>query len=94
MSGTRAKLWRISSTAIFLAGLGLRAADVPQAEISNGIVKAKIYLPDATRGYYRGVRFDWAGVVPSLTYQGHEFFGKWFDKYDPFLHDAIMGPVE
>jgi hypothetical protein len=70
------------------------AAEVPQTVISNGVVKARVYLPDAERGYYRGVRFDWAGVVASLTYQGHEFFGQWFQKYDPLLHDAIMGPVE
>ncbi len=73
---------------------GARAGQVPQTNISNGVVKAKIYLPDAEKGYYRGVRFDWSGVVPSLTYQGHEFFGQWFAKYDPLLNDAIMGPVE
>lgn len=54
----------------------------------------KVLLPDPARGYYRGVRFDWAGNVASLTYKGHEFFGQWFAKYDPLLHDAIMGPVE
>ncbi len=69
-------------------------AEFPSARISNGQVSAQIYLPDAQHGYYRGVRFDWAGVVPSLTYQGHEFFGQWFKTYDPLLHDAIMGPVE
>jgi hypothetical protein len=74
----------------------LHAADgtVPQAEISNGLIKAKILLPDPERGYYRGTRFDWGGVVESLTYKGHNFFGKWFDRYDPTSHDAIMGPVE
>jgi len=66
----------------------------PQVEISNGLVKAKILLPDAEHGYYRGTRFDWDGVVASLTYQGHSFFGKWFEEYDPTSHDAIMGPVE
>ena len=25
---------------------------------------------------------------------GREYFGQWFDKYDPKIHDAIMGPVE
>jgi hypothetical protein len=74
----------------------LSAADAtfPQAEISNGLIKAKILLPDPKRGYYRGTRFDWDGVVESLTYQGHNFFGKWFDHYEPTSHDAIMGPVE
>ena len=70
------------------------AAEFPQAEISNGVVKAKILLPDAARGYYRGTRFDWSGVIESLQYNGHNYFGQWFEKYDPNLHDAIMGPVE
>lgn len=67
--------------------------DFPQASISNGVIDAKFYLPDTSRGYYRGVRFDWSGVIPELNYKGHTFFGQWFDKYDPFIHDAIMGPV-
>lgn len=72
----------------------LNAADFPHAEISNGLIKAKILLPDAEHGYYRGTRFDWSGVVESLTYEGHNFFGKWFEGYDPTNHDTIMGPVE
>jgi hypothetical protein len=79
----------------FLLAAGISAAqEFPQAEISNGILKAKLYLPDAEKGYYRATRFDWAGVIPSLTFKGHEYFGLWFDRYDPKLHDAIMGPVE
>ena len=80
----------------FCLAAAANAADAtfPQAEISNGLIKAKILLPDPERGYYRGTRFDWDGVIESLTYKGHNFFGKWFEKYDPTLHDAIMGPVE
>lgn len=66
----------------------------PQTEISNGLIHAKIYLPDAKKGYYQGTRFDWAGNMPELTYKGHEYFGQWFPEYDPKIHDAIMGPVE
>ena len=66
----------------------------PEAYITNGIVNAKLYLPDVSNGYYRGTRFDWSGVMPSLEYKGHTYFGKWFDKYDPKIHDAISGPVE
>ncbi len=69
-------------------------ARFPHAEISNGLIHATILLPDANKGYYRGTRFDWDGVIASLTYQGHNFFGKWFDHYEPTLNDAIMGPVE
>lgn len=69
-------------------------AEFPSARISNGVLNALVYLPDEQHGYYRGGRFDWNGIVPSLTYQGHEFFGQWFERYDPLLHDAVMGPVE
>ncbi len=68
--------------------------DFPQAEISNGLVKARIYLPDAEHGYYRSTRFDWAGVIPDMQYKGHTYFGQWFGRYDPTTNDAIMGPVE
>lgn len=66
----------------------------PDAEISNGIITVKLLMPDKSNGYYRGTRFDWSGVISSLKYSGHEYFGKWFDKYEPTIHDAIMGPVD
>jgi len=69
-------------------------AQFPQTEISNGLITAKLYLPDASQGYYRGSRFDWSGVIPELKYNGHDYFGQWFLDYDPKLHDAICGPVE
>ena len=84
------------------------AQDFPQAEITNGQIHAKLYLPDAKHGYYRGTRFDWSGVIASLEYQGHNYYGPWFDQVDPKVHDfeyagvqvvaspctAISGPVE
>jgi len=66
----------------------------PKASISNGLITAQLYLPNAVNGYYRGTRFDWAGQIPDLRYKGHSYFGQWFEKYDPMSHDAIMGPVE
>src|SRR5881394_2353718 len=79
----------------FLAAAAcLVAADPPQIEIANGASRAKLYLPNAEKGYYRATRFDWGGVVASLEANGHNYFGLWFDRYDPKLHDAITGPVE
>ena len=69
-------------------------APPPEGSISNGLIKAKLYLPDAVKGYYRGARFDWGGVIYDLEYNNHHYFGKWFDRYEPTLHDAIMGPVD
>ena len=68
--------------------------DVPQTNISNGLVKVKIYLPDSENGYYRATRFDWSGIIPELVCNGHSYFGKWFKNYDPKVHESVMGPVE
>jgi hypothetical protein len=59
------------------------AAEFPQAEISNGLITARIYLPDAKNGFYRSTRFDWSGAIYSLQYEGHNFYGPWFDRIDP-----------
>jgi hypothetical protein len=66
----------------------------PEAMISNGLIEAKLYLPDATNGFYRGTRFDWSGVISSVRYKNHEFFGQWYPTHNPKVHDAIQGPVE
>ena len=80
--------------AVMVTLTGMRSARPPETSITNGMLDVRIYLPDAINGYYRGTRFDWAGVIPSLRYKGHEYFGQWFDNYNPTTHDAIMGPVE
>jgi hypothetical protein len=80
-----------------LSGLTIAAMPLmkfPETEISNGLIQAKIYLPDSKEGYYQGTRFDWSGNMPSLKYAGHEYFGQWFTAYSPEIHDVIMGPVE
>ena len=67
----------------------------PTAQISNGILKANIYLPNADTGFYRGRRFDWAGVIGGLEYNGHEYFGPFFEKFDPAISDVMIGdPIE
>lgn len=66
----------------------------PFAEISNGIIRTRFYLPNADKGYYRGTRFDWSGVIPLLEYKGHSYCQQWFANYLPTTNDAIMGPVE
>ena len=72
----------------------LPAAEFPATEITNGLVHARIYLPDAENGYYRGTRFDWSGVIPELSFNKHSYSGQWFDNYTPTKNDAVMGPVE
>lgn len=84
-----------SSLLAFLLSCGrLWAQDYPKAEITNGMIRAELMLPDAHNGSYQGTRFDWSGIISSLQYQGHEYFGKWYERHDPKIHDAITGPVE
>jgi hypothetical protein len=63
----------------------------PQKEISNGMLRAKVYLPDGEKGFYRGMRFDWAGVMASLEYKGHGYFSPFFEKFDPAVSDVEIG---
>ena len=66
----------------------------PSLTISNEEVEMKIYLPDAEKGLYRATRFDWSGVIGSVKYKGHEYFGYWKDTHDPLFHEDLTGPVE
>lgn len=79
---------------ICLFGRVVLAADYPKAEISNQLIRAELMLPDALRGSYRATRFDWSGIVSSLQFAGHEYFGQWYEHHDPKINDAITGPVE
>jgi len=84
-------------------------AAAPHLDISNGLITARIAPPDLTRGFYRGTRFDQAGVITSLTFKGRNFYGPWFDRVAPEVLDyaydaqgrvvggpdsATSGPVE
>jgi hypothetical protein len=92
-----------TSLAVALAGAtvwglagdgGLPAAGPPQAEISNGRIRVKLYLPDARNGYYHATRFDWSGVIASLDYKGHNYYGPWFNRVDPKVHDFTYEGAE
>jgi len=83
---------RLAALALVLAPFAA-SAQPPEAAISNGLLSAKIYLPDAKTGYYRGTRFDWSGVVRSLVFQGHDFYGPWYQDTRPAVRDFIYeGP--
>jgi hypothetical protein len=88
--------------------LAAQVSSAPQWHIENSVLKAQLYLPDAEKGFYRGTRFDWSGVVGDLEYAGHSYYGPWFTETDPHVSDfvyrgadivagpcsAITGPVE
>ncbi len=103
-------LLAIVGVALLLAFSIVSATEFPQAQISNGLVKAELYLPDPKAGFYRGTRFDWSGIISSLEAEGHTYFGRWFRAVDPAVLDvqftdaldgfaagtpsAGMGPIE
>jgi len=68
--------------------------EYPYATIDAGEIVADVYLPDTENAFYRGTRFDWSGIVGSLRFHGHEYFGQWKDFHDPQYHDCITGPAE
>jgi hypothetical protein len=71
----------------------LIAAEPPTAELRSGPLRAKLYLPDAKNGFYRGTRFDWSGMIETVEYGGHKFYGRWFQGTDPAVHDfEYRGP--
>lgn len=65
-----------------------------KTSIGNDTLRMTFHLPDADEGYYRGTRFDWAGVFESVHYKGCNYCEQWFETYSPLMHDAVGGPAE
>src|SRR5437773_11713773 len=65
------------------------AGSPPEAQISDGPLRARLSLPDASAGFYRGTRFDWSGIIRSLEYAGHNYYAPWYDRSEPSVHDFI-----
>ena len=90
------------------APVSVLLASAPAITVTNDQVTAKIARIDAARGFYNGTRFDQAGVVTSLTLNGKDFYGPWFERTAPDVLDytyvgedvvggpdsATSGPVE
>ncbi|GAA4898940.1 hypothetical protein [Ferrimonas pelagia] len=75
--------------------LAVDASPYPQVRLQNEQLRLQVHLPDPERGAYRATRFDHAGLIHSLRYQGVEYFGPWQDgPHDPYAHGAVNGPVE
>ncbi len=60
--------------------------------LDNGKIRAEV----AGQGYYTGARFDRAGIVTSLRYDGVEYFAKNYDEEtrDAAFHDHVAGTAE
>src|SRR3984957_12161893 len=81
---------------VLLVGAGphLHAEDYPHVVIKGDKLKFTLYEADATKGFYRGTRFDHAGVFGHMEFAGHKIFGPWKDTHDPTNHDDIVGPCD
>jgi hypothetical protein len=80
----------------------------PVVTLRNRRITMTVALPDRERGFFRGTRFDQAGVVTSLKLGDREFYGPWFERTAPEVLDytytadgvvagpdsAASGPVE
>ena len=54
----------------------------------------RLSLHEPLDGFYQGTRFDRSGVFGSVSFGGVEFCAPWYERYDPFMHDAVLGPAE
>lgn len=80
-------------TIILMGPSQTSVAETHDVQISNGLIHVTIHTPDPVSGFYRGTRFDWSGVIGSLIYNGHNYYGPWFTKADPTVRDFIYdGP--
>lgn len=80
----------------------------PLVTLQNSHARMIVAVPDLERGFFRGTRFDQAGVVTSLVVGGKEFYAPWFRRTAPEVLDytysgdglvagpdsAASGPVE
>ncbi|MBL8994915.1 MAG: hypothetical protein JNM63_16325, partial [Spirochaetia bacterium] len=66
----------------------------PFAFLSNALLTAKVYLPDAARGFVRGPRYVTAGIVGRVETKGHSYFGNFLDPHDPTSLGAAAGLID
>ena len=70
------------------------AADYPSAELKNDKIKMTVHLPDSEKGFYRGTRFDWSGVIGPVEVLGKTVFNPWKNTHNPANNDDITGPCD
>lgn len=71
-----------------------QAPDYPHVRLKVAGAEVTVFTPDPAKGFYRGSRFAWAGVVKDLKFDGHTVFGPWKDGHNPIHNDDITGPAE
>jgi hypothetical protein len=85
-----------------------KSGTASEMEIHNKQLRLHVYPPDVQNGFYKGVRFDWSGVIADLQFAGHHLYRPWFISVDASVPDfiysdtgivaginsAMTGPVE
>ena len=69
-------------------------SEYPKLQLNNGVIQASIYLPDPVRGYYRGTRFDWSGIIEHVDSVDHRYYAPLHANHNPEGHDFVSGPAE
>lgn len=72
----------------------LHVDDYPTLAISNGLINAVLAEPDTVKGYYRANRFEQAGMLLSLDFQGHTYFPAAPREHNPIDPHTPVGPSE
>lgn len=85
---------RLSACVLLLAAAPAVAPDYPHVTLVVQGVQMTVFTPDPEKGFYRGSRFAWAGVLKDLKFGGHTLFGPWKDGHNPANNDDITGPAE
>lgn len=49
--------------------------DCPQTVLTNGALTIRVMHPDARKGFYRGGRFEWSGIISEAFSPAHRFIG-------------------
>ncbi|MFZ2653674.1 MAG: hypothetical protein WAX69_02045 [Victivallales bacterium] len=72
----------------------VHVGDWTSTVITNGIVTATVAVPDLEKGYYRGNRFEQAGIITKLERDGHSFFLDAPSVHSPLNAHECCGPCE
>lgn len=58
-------------------------AAFPTRTLAAGRLVLTVALPDAERGFYRGTRYDWSGMILQAELNGHGFLARYRTPQDP-----------
>ncbi len=86
--------WYLSLVSLSFFVLPLLAEEHPSTVLKSKSLEVLVYSTDFEKGFYRGTRFDWAGIWGNVNYQGHKVFTEWKPNHDPLQHDDVFGPAE